>query len=215
MREAGLPEKNVDRKAIEQAMENGDPEVAVAFSGAVVALFAILSKLAHGNRDTDELRPFKTLTPASAKQALASFSPVAESAKRADGLREAGAVWVTAAEKAPPSTVAWLVRRTSESLNTAATDVGKLFEKMEQAKESIKMEKIAFAEALGEEEASAYGEMRSLGIQSINDQILEYDKRLEEAMTLTLDGDADPNAEPESSYDTLEHFDDDDGIDYD
>ena len=40
-------------------MTNGDPEVAVALSSAVVGLAALLAKLARGDRDTDELRQFR------------------------------------------------------------------------------------------------------------------------------------------------------------
>lgn len=203
MRLGGLPAKHADRREIEGALRGGDPESAAAVLSSVVSLGALLSRLAHNARGRDDVRQLGSVTQEAARVALADVAPAVAAAKRSGGMKEAAEAWALAAEKLPPALVAWLARTTAEGLAVAAMDVDKLHERMEQAKESIKNEKIAFAEALDDDEASVYGEMRKLGIQTINDQILEYDRRFES------EAPDEPAGEPESGYDVLQDEDDD------
>ena len=79
--------------------------------------------------------------------------------------------------------------------------------KTEAAKEAIKNKKIKFVQSVDESAQSAMAALRNIWLKTIDDQFLAYDRAASSSTTQPRDeGD---------SYDTMDFYDDDDGIDYD
>ena len=200
MKKAGIPPKNADRKTIEAALEGGSFEDVTALANAVVAIRRLAMLLSGKDRSKEILRPFKSVSPDLASEAVAALEGAMKRAAGATDMEGAASAWADAAEAVPVSLVSPLVSDTSARLRVSGTDVKALNERMERAKETIKLEKIAFVEAWSEEEQASLGELRFLGLQTINEQILEFDRMFQEEA---------PAGEEESYYDTMQDYDED------
>ncbi|AUF82297.1 hypothetical protein TetV_205 [Tetraselmis virus 1] len=221
LKNSGIQDKNKDKKFVEEMLKSSNIEIINCIKNSLISLNSLIARLSHLKREDDDLRPYKSISPPMAKDILKNISPIVKSVKDAKDIESVFTVWIKIMKMIPVSLTGLLIKITVNKLKIVNTDVEKLFNKMEEAKENIKMEKIAFIEAWNEEEQSLFGEMRALGLQTINEQILEYD-RLNKNQDLTPEEIARQatkenmnTQEEDSSYDTMEFYNQDDGLDYD
>ena len=187
------------------ASRPGSDGVAALKNGAF-AVWSVLGMISASAKN-DSVARFRNVTPADAKMILKEAAGAKAALTAASGATEATRAWVDLVGALPDEFVLLAAENAAARLKVAHTDVDALLARMEAAKEAIKNEKIQFVQSVDESAQSAMAALRSIGLQTIDDQILAFDRAASSSATQPRD-DGD-------SYDTMDFYDEDDGIDYD
>lgn len=216
LKRLGMSERHKDRETVEAFLRAPTRDGAAAVRSAVMSTFALMGKIASGMTGDQTVSRFKRTSKADARDALrrtramrgdSSLSP--EDAVRA---------WLKLAEESGPDVSVWMVESLATRLRTAETDVDALLERMAAAKEAIKNEKIEFFEtAIDEDMQGTLAELRKLGLQTVDEQIIAYDAKQQASDREAGMGYPEGNDEfvEDEGYDTMQMYDDDGGVDFD
>lgn len=193
-KEHGFRESDVisAKSVIESHADEADRALVSSYVSGILALFRASRSLPEGLRRTPA---------AEASEALA----IAKTTKATE--KDVRKAWGNIAGLTP-ELFTYMVADLSERGALMSNNVSALLSTMEKSKESIKNEKIDIIESMDEELQETFMQMRRLGLQTINEQILMYDKYMG-----TVDP-ADPEVAKDEHYDTMEFFNDDDGLSY-
>ena len=195
LRLLGLAETDASRAAAESFLAAPTADGIRAVRNGTVAAFALLGRIASGKAG-DETASFKRTGQNDAMDVLkrtADMRPPTAGREVLD--------WARLAREGGSEIGRWMARDLETRLKTAAEDVDVLLARMAAAREAIKNEKIEFYEtAIDDDMRGTLAELRALGLQTLDDQILAYDAA---------------QAEDGGTYDTMDAYEDDAGVDYD
>lgn len=210
----GLPEKNVIRTEIESFIKTPNPDGVRAVRSGVMSAFSLLGKISTGMTSDADVATFKRMSKSDAKDILDRTSDM----RKSFGYTVDNVVrtWLDLVDHSNSDIGWWMANSLTVRLKTSKTNVDILLARMEAAKEAIKNEKIEFFEnAIDEDMQSTLAELRKLGLQTVDEQIIAYDAKQKEADREAGMGYDKPDAEDGDSYDTMAAYDDDDGLSYD
>jgi len=204
LKKAGAPQDA--RAAFDVFASRPGSDGVAALKNGAFAVWSVLGMISASAKN-DSVARFRNVTPADAKMILKEAAGAKAALTAASGATEATRAWVDLVGALPDEFVLLASENAAARLKVAHTDVDALLARMEAAKEAIKNEKIQFVQSVDESAQSAMAALRSIGLQTIDDQILAFDRAASSSATQPRD-DGD-------SYDTMDFYDEDDGIDYD
>lgn len=183
-----------------------------ALKNSALAVWAVLGMISASVKH-DSVARFRSFAPADAKLILGDASVLKSDLMSRESAADAAEAWVALASGLPEEFALMAAESAASMLKVAYTDVDVLLDRMEAAKEAIKNEKIKFAESVDESSQSAMAALRNIGLQTIDDQILAFDRRNGDGVGVGYN-DGEP-ADEGDSYETMDFYDEDDGLDYD
>eukprot|EP00873_Tetraselmis_striata_P043774 jgi/Tetstr1/464038/TSEL_008843.t1 len=213
LRLLGMADRDRTRATIEAFLKDPTPDGVRAMRSSMTATFALLGKIASG----EDVARFKRTGVSEAKDLLRRTAALRRSAAENRAPKDVSRDWVKLADESGADISGWMAEALAARLRTAATDVDALLERMAAAKEAIKNEKIEFFEtAIDEEAQGTMAELRRLGLQTLDEQIIAYDARQraeDREAGMGRGGEGEP--EGEEGYYTMGVYDDDGGVDFD
>ena len=213
LKRLGLADTDASRAAIEEFLRAPGRDGARAVRANVMATFALAGKIASGTTADESVARFKRTSGAEARDLLRRTASLRSSPGSEPG--DLVRTWLKLAEEAGPDISAWMAETLAARLRTAATDVDALLARMAAAKEAIKNEKIEFFETVIDEDTQrTMAELRKVGLQTVDEQIIAYDAKQKLADREAGLGYDVPPAE-EEGYDTMTAYDDGGGVDFD
>ena len=191
--------------AVHAFLDEPSPDGAAALKRSGAEAWSVLGRLSSGMKHDSVARFRNAFSRADASRVLAEQRAAMDRLRAAEDVADVAGAWIDLAEELPDEMAMRMAEDAACRLRLVGTGVDELLARMEAAKEAIKNEKIKFVEAVDDATKSAMAALRNLGIQTIDDQIMAFDR----------DNDVGRQSAGDSgeAYDTRHDY-EDDGVDY-